>query len=159
VLKLHIFLMECVKSYNWFQTFCRTKTCPFYESTCALDELDKIPNHIQKIQNLKILMEWATRQTTSFLNHLKNKMLNGFKMSSFRCITCLKNNFAEKHKCPLKLILGFFGIFCIFNIKPKYVYTIMYECEKSPLTHELSYIGLFNFFHLSLFHVNVICKK
>jgi hypothetical protein len=35
----------------------------------------------------------------------------------------------------------------------------MYECEKYSLTHELSYIGLFNFFHLSLFHVNVMCKK
>jgi len=33
----------------------------------------------------------------------------------------------------------------------------MYDCEKSPLTHELSYIGLFNFFHLNLFHVNIIC--
>jgi hypothetical protein len=61
--------------------------------------------------------------------------------------------------CPLKLILGFFGIFCIFGVKSKYSYTIMYECEKSPLTHELSYIGLFNFFHLSLFHINVMCKK
>jgi hypothetical protein len=30
----------------------------------------------------------------------------------------------------------------------------MYESEKSPLTHELSYIELFNFFHLSLYHVN-----
>jgi hypothetical protein len=35
----------------------------------------------------------------------------------------------------------------------------MYDCEKSPLTHELSYIGLFNFSHLSLFDVNVFCKK
>jgi hypothetical protein len=35
----------------------------------------------------------------------------------------------------------------------------MYDCEKSLLTHELPYIGLFNFSHLSLFHVNVICKK
>jgi len=60
---------------------------------------------------------------------------------------------------PLKLILGVFGIFYIFGIKQKYSYTIMYECEKSPLTHELSYIKLFNFSHLSLFHVNVICKK
>jgi hypothetical protein len=58
--------------------------------------------------------------------------------------------------CPLKLILGFYGI---FYIKVKYSYTIMYECEKSPLTHELSYIGLFNFSHLILFHVNVICKS
>jgi hypothetical protein len=61
--------------------------------------------------------------------------------------------------CPLKFILGVFGIFYISNIKLKYSYTIMYDCEKSPLTHELSYIGLFNFYHLSLFHVNVICKK
>ncbi len=60
---------------------------------------------------------------------------------------------------PLKFILGFFSIFYVSSIKPKYSYTIMYECEKSPLTHELSYIGLFNFFHLSLLHVNVICKK
>jgi hypothetical protein len=35
----------------------------------------------------------------------------------------------------------------------------MYECEKSPLAHELSYIGLFNFSHFILFHVNVICEK
>jgi len=48
--------------------------------------------------------------------------------------------------CPLKLILGFFRI---FGIKQKYSYTIMYECEKSPLTYELFYIGLFNFCHLS----------
>ncbi len=60
---------------------------------------------------------------------------------------------------PLKLILRFFGIFYIFGTKLKYSYTIMYECEKSPLTHELSYIGLFNFSRLNLFHVNVICKK
>jgi len=58
--------------------------------------------------------------------------------------------------CPLKFILGFYGI---FYIKVKYSYTIMYECEKSPWTYELSYIGLFNFFHLILFHVNVICKS
>jgi hypothetical protein len=61
--------------------------------------------------------------------------------------------------CSLKLILGFFRIFCIPGIKLKYSYTIMYECEKSPLTHELFYIGLFNFSRLSLFHVNVMCKK
>jgi hypothetical protein len=60
---------------------------------------------------------------------------------------------------PLKLILGFSRIFYVFGIKPKYSYTIMYECEKSPLTHESSYIGLFNFSHLSLFHVNVNCKR
>jgi hypothetical protein len=60
---------------------------------------------------------------------------------------------------PLKFILAFSRIFYIFGIKLKYAYTIMYECERSPLTHELFYIGLFNFYHLSLLHVNVMCKK
>jgi hypothetical protein len=59
---------------------------------------------------------------------------------------------------PSKFILGFLGIFCVSSIKPKYSYIIIYECEKSPLTHELYYIGLFNFFHLNLLHVNVIYK-
>jgi hypothetical protein len=40
--------------------------------------------------------------------------------------------------CPLKFILGFFGIFYIFSYKPKYQHTIMYACEKSPLLDELS---------------------
>jgi len=31
----------------------------------------------------------------------------------------------------------------------------MYEYEKSPLTHELSYIRLFNFSHLNLFHIKI----
>jgi hypothetical protein len=61
--------------------------------------------------------------------------------------------------CPLKLIFRIFWDFLHSSIKLKYSYTIMYDCEKSPLTHELSYIGLFNFSHLSLFHVNVICKS
>jgi hypothetical protein len=61
--------------------------------------------------------------------------------------------------CTLKFILNFFGIFFIFSIKLKHSYTNMQDFEKSPLIHELSYIGLFNFPHLSLFHVNVTCKK
>jgi hypothetical protein len=67
-------------------------------------------------------------------------------------VTCARNNFAKKH--VWLSIETHFGIFCIFGIQLKYSYTIVYECEKSPLTHELSYIGLFN-----LFHVNVMCKK
>jgi hypothetical protein len=61
--------------------------------------------------------------------------------------------------CLLKLILEFLGILCVLKIKPKYSYTIMYECEKSTLTHQLFYIGLFNLSQLSLFHINGICKK
>jgi hypothetical protein len=60
---------------------------------------------------------------------------------------------------PLKFILKFYGIFYISSYKPKYSYTIMNECENSPHSHELSWIGPINFFHLNLFQINVICKK
>jgi hypothetical protein len=56
-----------------------------------------------------------------------------------------RNKHVKKHVW-LKFILGFYNIFYISSIKLKYSYTIMYDCEKSPLTHELSYIGLFIFF-------------
>jgi hypothetical protein len=36
---------------------------------------------------------------------------------------------------PLKLILEIFEILCVLNIKQKNSHTIMYECEKAPLTH------------------------
>ncbi len=32
----------------------------------------------------------------------------------------------------------------------------MYACDKSQTSHELPKIGLFNFFHLNLFQVNII---
>ncbi len=58
-------------------------------------------------------------------------------------VTFAGNNIAKKmFGCLLKLVLEIFRIFCISSIKLKYSYTIMNECEKSPLTHELSYIGL-----------------
>jgi hypothetical protein len=58
--------------------------------------------------------------------------------------------------CLLKLILKLLNCFCIFGIKLKYSYTIMYDCKKSPLTGKLSYIELFNFSHLNLFYVNIV---
>jgi hypothetical protein len=72
-------------------------------------------------------------------------------------ITYEGNKHAKKH--VWLSIETHFGIFCIYGIEQKYSYTIMYDCENSPLTHELSYIRLFNSFHLSLFRVNVICKN
>ncbi len=116
---------------------------------------------IQKFQSLEILKERATKQNTNFLNHLIKYYAQWLQMSNFRCKSHVQEIILPKNMfgCPLKLILRFSGIFCIFSIKLKYSYTIMYECEKKLLTHALSYIGLFNFFHLSLFHVNVICKK
>jgi len=75
-------------------------------------------------------------------------------------VTYVSNNLARKHlQMSIETHFEFFEIFSVFNIKPKYSYMIMYECKKSQLTHELSYIGLFNFSHLNLFHVNIIYKK
>ncbi len=116
---------------------------------------------IQKFQSLEILKERAARQKTHFKNHLIKNYVQWVQMSSFRCRSHLQEINMPKNMfgCPLKFILKFYKILCVSGMKPKYSYTIMYECEKSPLTHELSYIRLFNFFHLSLFHINVMCKK
>jgi hypothetical protein len=45
---------------------------------------------------------------------------------------CEGNNLVKKH------IETHFGIFYILGYKQKYSYQIMYECENSPLSHELS---------------------
>jgi len=68
-------------------------------------------------------------------------------MFNFRCKSYVQEIILPKNLFgyPLKLVLRFYGIFCVYGIKPKYSYTIMYECEKSPLTHKLSYIRLFFF--------------
>jgi hypothetical protein len=119
------------------------------------------PNHTKIVRSQKNLRKGWKLKDSFFKPFDKKIMFNAFKMSSFRCKSHVKEIILPKYmfSYPLKLILGFFEIFCIFGIKPKYSYTIMYEYENSPLTHELSYIRLFNFSHLSLFHVNVICKK
>jgi hypothetical protein len=59
-------------------------------------------------------------------------------------VTCVGNNLAKKH--VWLSIETHFGIFCISSIKQKYLYTIMYECEKSPLTHELFKYWTIQFF-------------
>jgi hypothetical protein len=84
----------------------------------------------------------------------------GSKCLTLMQVTCARNKHVKKHVwLSTETHFGIFGIFYISSIKLKYSYTIMYDCEKSPITHELSYIGLFQFSHLGLFHVNVICKK
>jgi len=118
----------------------------------------------QSNKNFKVFKfsKKGCKTKNSFFRPFNKKiMFNEFKMSSFKCKSHVQKIILSKNisYCLFKLILRFFEIFCTFSIKPKYSYTIMYEDEKSPLTHELSYIGLFNFFHLSLFHVNIICKK
>jgi hypothetical protein len=61
-------------------------------------------------------------------------------MFNFKCRSHVQEIILPKNmfSCPLKLILGFSKFFCISGYKQKYSYTIMYECENSPLSHELS---------------------
>ncbi len=137
------------KIIQLISNFLYNKNMPF-SMKVHVHWMNLIKNQIkQKFQSLEILKERATRQRIHFLNHLIEKLCSmGSNCLPFKCkshvqeITLPKNMFG----CPLKLILGFFGIFHVFGIKPKYSYTIMYECEKSPLTHELSYIELVSFF-------------
>jgi hypothetical protein len=62
-------------------------------------------------------------------------------------------------KCIKLFLETHFFILFVSTYKPKYSCTIMYTCEKSSQPNELSYIDFIKFSHLSLFHVNVICKK
>jgi hypothetical protein len=76
--KLHFFkknLKECVKSSNWFQTFCTTKHALFYESTCSLDELDEKPNHT-KISKFWNFERKGSKQRTHFLTIWQNKYVH-----------------------------------------------------------------------------------
>jgi hypothetical protein len=93
---------------------------------------------IQKFQSLEILKKRATKKKTQYLKPFDKKIM--FKMSSFTCKSHVQEIILSKNMfgCPLKFILRFFKTFCIYDCKPKYSHTIMYECENSPLSHELS---------------------
>jgi hypothetical protein len=71
--------------------------------------------------SMKVHVHWMNlMKTNSFKNFFDKKiMLNGFKMSSFRCRSHVKEINMPKNMfgCPLKFILGFYGIFLIFGIK------------------------------------------
>jgi hypothetical protein len=74
------------------------------------------------------------------------------KCPTLHAITCVGNNIAKKHIC-LSIEI-YFGIFYVFGINPKYSYTIMYECEKSSLRHELIVYWTIQFFSFKF----VSCK-
>jgi hypothetical protein len=44
---------KCIKSYNWFQKICTTKTC-FLLFTCSSGELNEKPNHMKISKSLKL---------------------------------------------------------------------------------------------------------
>jgi len=94
---------------------------------------------IQKFQSLEILKEMATRKRTHFFNHLTKKMcLIGSKMSSLKCKSHVQEIILWKKHVWLSIETQF-GNFYVSSYKPKYLCTIMYECENSPPPpHELS---------------------
>jgi hypothetical protein len=107
-----------------------------------LDELDEKPSHT-KIQSLEILEERVVMQRIQIFNHLtKTIMFDGFKTFSFKCKSHVQEIILPKNMFgyPLKLILKFYGIFYVYGYKPKYSYTLMYECENSH--HHMNYLKL-----------------
>jgi hypothetical protein len=120
-----------------------------------LNELDEKPNQTKISKSSNFEGKGYKAKDSFFKPFDKKKCSTGSKCLALDArhvqeIILPKNMFAY----PLKLILGFLGIFYVFGIKQKYSYTIMYECEKSPLTHELFYIGIFNYFSFKF----VSCK-
>ncbi len=115
-------------------------------------------------ENFKVLKFWRQgyKGKDSFFNHLASCLYSTkCKISRSRCRSHVQEIiYSQKHfwlsmKSHLK-------IFYVYVCKSKYRCTIMYTCEKSsPPSHELSYIGLFNFSHFNLFCINAInfCKK
>jgi hypothetical protein len=60
-----------------------------------------------------------------------------------KCLAWSASHMCRKKSCQKTCLVVhwnvflFLGNFCVFGYKPKYSYTIMYECENSPLPHEL----------------------
>ncbi len=76
-------------------------------------------------------------------------------------VTCEGNKHAKEHVwLSIEIHFGIlWNVFAFLALNLKYSYTIMYDCEKSPLTHELFYIGFFKKIHSNLFNVNGIFKE
>jgi len=60
------------------------------------------------------------------INNLSSNLLNVNHL-----LVMIHNNSIQSIECH-------FGIFYIFGYKPKYSYTIIYECENLTLSYELS---------------------
>jgi hypothetical protein len=109
---------ECINSYNWFQTLCTTKTCPFlwkYMFIIWRWWITKLH------KNFKVFKFWRKGYREK---HFKKKtirrifLFNGFKMFSSRCKSHVQEIFLQKNmfSCPLKLILEFLGFFAFLTI-------------------------------------------
>jgi hypothetical protein len=87
-----------------------------------LDGLDEKPNHMKNSKSSNFEGK-GCKAKESFKKPFDKKIVfNGFKMFSFRCKSHVQEIILPKNMfgCTLKLILGFYGIFCIHGIKLKY---------------------------------------
>ncbi len=115
----------------------------------------------EKINHLKISKFWNFERKgcmakNSFFKPFKKKIIFiGFKMSSFRCKSHVKeiNMPRNMFGCSLKLILRFFGNFCIYGIKLNYSYMI-YTIVKNYLNTWIILYWTFFFSSLKF----VLCK-
>jgi hypothetical protein len=131
---------ECTKSYNWFQIFCPTEISLFYENIYSLYEFDEKLNY-KKTSKFFNFEGKGYKEKDFFLKPFdKTIVFKGVTMFSLRCRSHVQEKILPKNMfgCPLKFIFGIFRNFYLFNYKPKYSYTIMYECENSLAPHELS---------------------
>jgi len=103
----------------------------------------------QKCQNFK---KRVVRQRTHFLNHLTKKICS-MGSKCFRCRSHVQEIILPKNmfSCPLKFILGCFGIFYISSYKPKFSYIVMYECENSGIVYAMTSFSK-NHFHFKCGH-------
>jgi hypothetical protein len=80
-----------------------------------LNELDEKPNQT-KISKFSNFEGKGYKAKDSFFKPFDKKtMFNGFKISSFRCKTCARNNLAKKYVClSIEIHFGIFGDFLCF---------------------------------------------
>jgi hypothetical protein len=139
----------------------KKKHARFYKSTCSLDELDEKPNH-SKISKFWNFEKKGCKTKDSFFKPFdKKNMFNGFKMSSFRSKSHMKeiNMPRNMFSCPLTLILRFFWDFLHFWHQTKILIHNYVWLWKITINTWIILYWTIQFSHLSLFHVNVICRK
>jgi len=125
---------------------------------CSLGELAKKLNHTKNLKFWKF--EGKSYKTNdSFLKPFGQKIIfNEFKMFSFKLqVACVRNNLAKKH--VWLSIETHFGIFYVLAINQNIDTQLCIHVKNHH--HRMNYFKLkpFNFFHLNLFQLNVICKS
>jgi hypothetical protein len=83
---------DYIKSYNWFQTFCTTKTCPIlWKYTIIKNELDEKSNHIKIAKFSNFERKRYKGRDSNFKPFGKKIMFIGFKCIALgACHMCRK---------------------------------------------------------------------